>query len=222
MSPYTSRTKSLPARGSDEFRIEFEEDVIPPPTSRHSQALPNPDEEDDFASQLQRTQEELLHLRHQARAVERRKEELEEITRKEREYSLGRAELHEKLSSMLVTLDRLAMESQRQMEIVLQSRDDMSRHYRAVSSLADIADWSAPGVSEQADHALAVIADARGEYERISSRVSACVPDSAERERTAPAPVIVQDFRYWFRSGLAFTLPLVILGALALLLHHLF
>ena len=85
-------------------------------------------DEEDFELQLARTQEELLNLQNQARVVERRKEELEEVTRKEREYTRGRAELHEKLSGKLVTLERASTETQRQLETLLQARDDISRH----------------------------------------------------------------------------------------------
>ena len=106
MSSFSPRTKSLSPLGSDEFRIEFEDDVLPAPVSRLNPPARVSGDEEDFELQLARTQEELLNLQNQARVVERRKEELEEVTRKEREYARGRAELHEKLSGKLVTLER--------------------------------------------------------------------------------------------------------------------
>lgn len=220
MSTFSPRSKAVAPHGSDEFRIEFEGDVLPAPVTRLNAPLAEEEsEEEDFESQLARTQEELLQLRHQARVVERRKEELEEMTRKEREYTRGRAELHEKLSGMLVTLERTSVETQRRLEIVLQSRDDLSRHYRALSSIV-IEDWNAPGVVEQADHALAVINDARADFERVSARAAFCFPDAAT-DALAPSTQ-PQDFRYWLRSGFAFTLPLLVLGVVALVLSLVF
>ena len=142
MSSFSPRTKSLSPLGSDEFRIEFEDDVLPAPVSRLNPPPRAMGDEEDFELQLARTQEELLNLQNQARVVERRKEELEEVTRKEREYTRGRAELHEKLSGKLVTLERASTETQRQLETLLQARDDISRHYRALTSIV-IEDWHA-------------------------------------------------------------------------------
>lgn len=222
MSTFSPRAKTVAPHGSDEFRIEFEGDVLPAPMTRLSTAVAEEESEEDFESQLARTQEELLHLRHQARVVERRKEELEEITRKEREYTRGRAEMHEKLSGMLVTLERTSAEAQRQLEILLQSRDDLSRHYRVLSAIV-IEDWNAPGVVEQADHALAIINDARADYERVSARTAFGGLGGTMAAAPAAAPATsTHDFRYWLRSGFAFTLPLLALGAIALTLSLVF
>jgi hypothetical protein len=222
MSTYSPRSKPVAPLGSDEFRIEFEGDVLPAPVSRLSSSTPADESEEDFEVQLARTQEELLHLRHQARVVERRKEELEEITRKEREYTRGRGELHEKLSGMLVTLERSSAEAQRQLEILLQARDDISRHYRALTAIV-IEDWNAPGVVEQADHALAVINDARADFERVSARTAFCTPGGSAVAAAESTPAqSTHDFRYWLRSGFAFTLPLLALGVMALVLSLVF
>jgi len=221
MSTYPPRTKSVSPLGSDEFRIEFEGDVLPAPVTRLSGRAGDEPAEEDFEVQLARTQEELLHLRHQARVVERRKEELEEVTRKEREYTRGRAEMHEKLSGMLVTLERTSAETQRQLEILLQARDDVSRHYRALGTIG-IEDWNAPGVVELADHALAVINDARADFERVCARTATCLPDGASAASAPAAGAAQPDFRYWLRSGFAFTLPLLALGVVALILSLVF
>lgn len=221
MSTFSPRSKAVAPHGSDEFRIEFEGDVLPAPVTRLGAPTAEEESEEDFEAQLARTQEELLQLRHQARVVERRKEELEELTRKEREYTRGRAELHEKLSGMLVTLERTSAETQRQLEIVLQSRDDLSRHYRALSSIV-IEDWNAPGVVEQADHALAVINDARADFDRVCARAAFCLPEGAAEAQSATPLTQPQDFRYWLRSGFAFTLPLLVLGVVALVLSLVF
>jgi hypothetical protein len=217
MSTFSPRSKPVaPTLGADEFRIEFEGDVLPPPMSRLTGSPGREEGEEDFASQLARTQEELMQLQHQARVVERRKEELEEITRKEREYTRGRAELHEKLTGMLVMLERSSAEAQRQLEVLLQARDDITRHYRALGAIG-IEDWNAPGVVEQADHALAVINEARADFERVSARTATCgLTGAVPASPSATTNEMRHDFRYWLRSGFAFTLPLVILGVIAL------
>jgi len=200
----------------------MEGDVLPAPVTRLGSGAGGPEaEEEDFEVQLARTQDELMQLRHQARVVERRKEELEELTRKEREYTRGRAEMHEKLSGMLVRLERMSAEAQRQLETLLQGRDDLARHYRALSTIV-IEDWNAPGVVEHADHALAVINDARADFERVSARTAMCGPSAGSAGAADSPPAGTHDFWYWLRSGFAFTLPLIVLGALALVLSLVF
>jgi hypothetical protein len=221
MPPYATRQTGRSSLGNDEFRIEFEDDVLPAPVSRLSEEE-GAGEEEDFEVRLQRTQEELLHLRHKARVVERRKEELEEMTRKEREYTRGRAEMHEKLSRTLVTLERTCAETQRRLEVLLQARDDLSRHYRVLSNVV-IDDWNAPGVAEQADHALAIINDARIDYDRTMNRVgdTAAAAEEAGGAKPSPAAGPRDEFRFWLRNGFAFTLPLVTLGLVALIVSRL-
>ena len=224
MATLTSpRHKSVAALGADEFRIEFDDDVLPPPVSRLNTGAEASGvvEEEDFETRLQRTQEELMQLRHQARIVERRKEELEDLNRKEAEYTHGRAEMHEKLTRVLVTLERECTDTQRKLESILQARDDLARHLRALNSTV-IEDWNAPGAALQSDEALAVIADARLDYERSMTRISPYLDQAAVAKAEAAPATSAHDFRYWFRAGLAFTLPLVILGCIALALSLLF
>jgi hypothetical protein len=146
------------------------------------------------------------------------------MTRKEREYTRGRAEMHEKLSRTLVTLERTCAETQRRLELLLQARDDLSRHYRVLSNVV-IDDWNAPGVAEQADHALAIINDARIDFDRTMNRVGETAEAAEETGRSRVAAATAagppDDFRFWLRTGFAFTLPLVTLGLVALIVSRL-
>lgn len=223
MSAYSARSKNQTRHASvlthDDFRIEFEGDVLPPPVSRLG-SEGTAEAEETFEERLQRTQEELLHLRQQAMLAEKREEDLKELARKEREYTKGRAEVHEKLAKALVTLERAGLEAQRTLETLLQARDDLARHHRALTSL-QVDDWSAPDIGEQADHALAVIHDARLDYERIMNRVADLLPNVSGTGRPAAlagAMTSKQDFQCWLLRGFAFTLPLLLLGLVALIL----
>ncbi|MGI8604184.1 MAG: hypothetical protein ACR2OZ_14505 [Verrucomicrobiales bacterium] len=208
---------SLPG---EEFRIEFDDQVFPPPVSRLAQEVV---EEEDFEARLQETQEELLQLKHQARLVERRKEELEEINRKERDFSKGRTDMQEKLGRALVTLERETAEARRRFEVFTQTRQDLTRHHRAVTALRSD-NWERSEINEQLDHALAVIKDAQLDFERTMRHVEPLLPASpaARSDVTRPAPVVVHNFRYWLRAGFAFTLPLIVLGVVALMVSTVF
>lgn len=220
MAAVASYSRGLSSLSSDDVRIEFDEDVLPPPMSR----LQEPAPEEDYEARLQRTQEELLQLRHQARLVERRKEELEEISRKERELARGRVELHEKINRALVTLERESVETRRRLEELLQARQDLGHHSREVAALRQ---EPAAGENVQAflDEGLEVITAARLDYERVAVLLEPPVRAAGAAASPAPRPsggaLLPVGFRYWLRAGFAFTLPMILLGVAALIIHKL-
>jgi hypothetical protein len=222
MAAAVRRSNGLSSLPADHFRIEFEDDVLPAPVSRLSESVAD-DEEEDFDARLRQTQEELLQLKHQARLVERRKEELEERNRKERDFAKGRTEMHEKLTRVLVTLEREAADTQHRLDVFLHARQLLARHYRAVSELR-AEGWERTERSEHLDHALAIITDARLDFEKTMTQVEALFPlnsarSAAESSRAAAVTLLPRDFRYWLRAGFAFTLPLIALGLAALVVH---
>jgi hypothetical protein len=214
--PASPRSTGCPSPSPEEFRIEFADDVLPVPATRFSNVAPP---EEDFEARLQETQEELLQLKHQARMVERRKEELEELNRKERDFGRGRVEMHDKLSRMLVRLEREAAETRRRMELVLEARQELTRHFHAVNGLHP-EKWNPADIHENLDHGLAVLTMARLDYERTVAELDPASAESTARmpcaTALATAPVFPRDFLYWLRAGLAFTLPARVVGLIAL------
>jgi hypothetical protein len=209
------RSNGCSSLSTEEFRIEFADDVLPAPATRFT-GVPPPEE--DFEARLQETQEELLQLKHQARMVERRKEELEELNRKEREFGRGRIDMHDKLSRILVRLEREAAETRRRMELVLEGRQELTRHFHAVSGLRP-EKWNPAEIHEHLDHGLAVLTMARLDYERTLAELDPTPAESSARPvagSSTDAPAYPRDFLYWLRAGLAFTLPAIVVGLIAL------
>ena len=210
----------------DEFRIEFDDDVLPPPVSRFSP--PQREEAENFEVKLQETQEALLQLRHQARVVERRKEELEEMSRKEKEFTRGRAEVHERLAKALVTIEREANDSRHRLECFLHAKDELGRHLGAVADLHR-EDWNQVELGHELDRALGIIGDARESVEKALARIGpmlhGAIPAAQKEAASDPIPMVLTpyaDFKMWLRRGFAFTLPAIAVGLIASLLHLVF
>ncbi len=207
----------------DEFRVEFDEDVLAAAPSTGGVAATGGALEDDFESHAQQAQEELLQLRHKQRLIERRKEEFEEMSRKQVDFSRGRTEMQEKLSRSLVMLERESSEAQQKLEHFLYAKQELARHYEALKALQP-EEWNRTDLLDQLSRALAVIEDGRADHERLMARLTPLLPQ-AKPEPQPPAPLAgftKREFRYWLRCGFAFTLPVMVLGLIALLIFLIF
>ncbi len=195
-------------------------------------------ESDEFDEQVQLAQEQLLHLRHQQQLIEKQKAEIEDLKIRRREFLDGRSQLVDRLSRAVVSLERETFETQKKVEQFLQTKDSFERHLEAIEQF-NPDEWSRAEMRAELSRALGVIDDARTEYQKGMARMHTLMkededitspPPAAPRNpiasstlegkpnATAPLPEC-RDFGYWFRAGLAFTLPLIAFGLFALILH---
>lgn len=174
-------------------------------------------------SQVQKAQEQLLQLKRQQEQIEKQKRELEELSRRQEELEHGRAEMTDKLTRSLVVLEREAYDAQKKMEQLRATRESFSQHLELLESI-DPRTWNPSELSKELSRALSTVDDARTEYSQQRSRLQA----TADENQSVPLPETSsgyetssganQSFGQWLQIGLAFTLPLIIFGAIALLL----
>ncbi|MDQ3545503.1 MAG: hypothetical protein M3429_03135 [Verrucomicrobiota bacterium] len=174
-------------------------------------------------SQVQKAQEQLLQLKRQQEQIEKQKRELEELSRRQEELEHGRAEMTDKLTRSLVVLEREAYDAQKKMEQLRATRESFSQHLELLESI-DPRTWNPSELSKELSRALSTVDDARTEYSQQRSRLQA----TADENQSVPLPETSsgyesnsgtnQSFAQWLQIGLAFTLPLIIFGAIALLL----
>ncbi len=174
-------------------------------------------------SQVQKAQEQLLQLKRQQEQIEKQKRELEELSRRQEELEHGRAEMTDKLTRSLVVLEREAYDAQKKMEQLRATRESFGQHLELLESI-DPRTWNPSELSKELSRALSTVDDARTEYSQQRSRLQA----TADEHESVPLPETSsgyesnsgtnQSFGQWLQIGLAFTLPLIIFGAIALLL----
>ena len=198
---------------------------------------------DEFDEQVQQAQEQLLALRHQQQIIERQKAEIEELKIKRQLFLSGRTEIVEKLNRSIITLERKTYEAQKRVEKYLQTKDSFESHLEDIEDI-NPEEWSRSELRNQLSRSLGVIEDARADYQKSLTRIDKLQSDynptsevtRAEAESTnliaaavgatsnrsisasAKEMLTTRDFGYWFRSGFAFTLPLIIFGVFALIL----
>jgi hypothetical protein len=198
---------------------------MPPDPSKASGPYLDLEEEnaEDLGEEVQKTNTELEKLKRQLEDIEKQKLRLEELKKRQDELEVGRSEMADKLTRSLVTVQREAEEAQKRLEQLNSIHNSFTQHLRYIEAI-NPKTWGAVDLPKELSKALSAVEDARVEYVKAQAKISV--------EGSPDVPVAVglpgtfeQDygyaeergFRYWAKSGFAFTLPLQIIGVLGLL-----
>jgi len=182
--------------------------------------LEQPASAEELQEQVKRAQSELLQLRQKQDQIEKEKQRLEDLTRRQEELERGRNEIADKLARALVLVQRETEESQRRLEQLHGIQDSFAEHLRNLEEI-DPKSWHGRDLPRELTRALGTVDEARSAFSRSHAKI-APVGDS-ESGVTGESGVSYsnefsgQGFAYWLQSGLAFTLPLLVLGIIALI-----
>lgn len=176
-------------------------------------------------SQVQKAQEQLLKLKREQEAIEKQKRELEELSRKQDELEEGRAEMIEKLTRSLVVLERQSVEAQKRVETLRATNESFTTHLRSLESI-NPKSWPSGEMQRELSRSLSMVDHARTEFNQQRTRFASDTVDGAGGAVEAGAadsyenPFNERDhtFLYWLKAGLAFTLPLLLLGLVGILI----
>jgi len=186
--------------------------------------LPEEDElsTEHLDTQVQKAQEQLVQLKRQQDFIEKQKRELEELSRRQDQLQQGKSEMTEKFTRALVVLEREAYDAQKRVEQVHAIQEAFLQHLAILESI-NPKNWENLDLNKELNRALSAVDDARTEYARSRSRISAESEDvldpalvSAEGYQASYGAAGERDFVSWLKAGFAFTLPLLLIG-LALL-----
>lgn len=165
--------------------------------------------------------QELDRLRARQEELEKERRLLEELRKKQEAFEAGRRELKERLGESLVRMEKDQLQAERLEQMLGETRRAFRARLGEVDAL-DAENWTEDGLLDELNKALALLEDVRTEYNQGVAKLDAVRPAAAAarplafaEEPAAPAPA-AQGFGYWLRSGLAFSLPLMVWLALLL------
>ncbi|MCS7048516.1 MAG: hypothetical protein NZ483_04385 [Verrucomicrobiae bacterium] len=144
---------------------------------------PRPAVAAELDQQLDRATEDLFELRRRQEELERQRSELEEIRRWQDEYLRGRAEILDCLTRGLVTLEREQIAAQRLAEMCQQTAATFREYKERLEAIRD-QEWTSGTVRRELSQALAIIQDARGEYNRARTKLD-CLNPATEASAVA-------------------------------------
>lgn len=193
---------------------------------------------DEFEDQVEAAQQQLEELRRQQEAIELQKAEIEHLRAKQTDFQRGRVEMLENLQHALDVLDRDQADAEQRLELYSGARETFSKHLDTLANMRPET-WERDELADELELACGCVTEAREEFEASLSRLDMLADTDVEKAvftpvGSAPAaaspmaeegPVATadtRDFRYWMRSGLAFTLPMMVFGCFALMLMLMF
>ena len=179
-------------------------------------------ESDDLSTeqldmQVQKAHEQLLSLKRQQDLIEKQKRELEEMSVRQDQLHRGRSEMIEKFTRASVVLERETCEAQKRVELLRDIYDSFSQHLHVLESINPKA-WEGADINRELSKALSAVDDARAEYTKSIPKIQTDMITEQAVADVGGYESAEHNFIYWLKSGFAFTLPLFILGIVALVL----
>lgn len=169
---------------------------------------------ENFDAQVREAQEQLAILRQREEELERQQRELEELKQRKEAFINGRDQLKDELKRALAALDREADESQRRADDCVNTRQTLEHALRSIESLRPDT-WNKAQVRHEMIHAQTQLGEAEEELSNATPLLQSIRGGRKVQKAASPkAESDQQGFLYWFRSGLAFTLPIMIFAAI--------
>jgi hypothetical protein len=161
-------------------------------------------------------------LKRRLEAVERQKRELEEMSRRQESLNTGKAEMVDKMTRALVVLEREIFDASKRMETLQTIQESFRSHLDVLESM-DPKSWDGTDISKELTRSLAAVDDARAEYSKGYPKISLAPPvgsssasDSSDGYIADYSAADGKDFVSWMKIGLAFSLPIIVFGLIAL------
>lgn len=176
-----------------------------------------PRQGEDVEGKLRAAQMQLEQLQQQREALERQKQEVEALNLRRREFISSQAELTERLSSTLTRIDREVYQMRQEIDDLEQCRACFAGHLGKLEKINPDA-WTRENIAAGLERAMAVVEHADDEFSQAAEHFSRTRSGNLFNGAKARRATSVE-FARQFRNGLAFNLPVLVLGAIALLVH---
>lgn len=175
---------------------------------------------EDFEEKLSVAQSQLETLQSQRRELERQKMALEDLNHRKQEFLNGQLDLSEKFSTAVTTIERELFEMKQEIDDLDQTRAAFVNHLNRIESLNPEA-WPKDTLSTELQKSLSVLDKAEDEYEQAVSYFTGTRKSSifGGASKSIGNGAQGSDFHTMLRNGLAFNLPVIVLGSFALLIY---
>lgn len=177
---------------------------------------------DDYDGKLKAAEAQLEQLKQKREELERKKQELEELNSRKLDFMTAQVALTERLSLAVTRIDRELFDMRQEMDDLEQCRVCFASHLDKLGKYNPEA-WTKDQLSTHLDRAMTTADLAADEYEQAAAHFdgmrSGAIFGRSKGRRTGPGGAGVGDFAAQFRNGLAFNLPVLVLGGAALVVY---
>jgi DNA repair exonuclease SbcCD ATPase subunit len=172
---------------------------------------------------VQQAEQQEQSLKRQLETIEKQKRELEELSRRQDLLTTGRNDVADKLTRALVIVERETLDAGKRLELLQNVHAAFAQHLENIEGINPKSWGEGMDINKELTRALAAVDDARGEYNRSFPKVSA-IPEHAAADSAIGGSSTAdystgdgRDFLTWMKMGLAFSLPLIVLGLIGLI-----
>ena len=187
------------------------------PFSHESQRAPSREEVD---RKVVDAQQKLAELKRAQEELERERASLEEVRRRQNEFQTGRQEVIQNLTRGIGLLEEAEFAARRDAEQMARTITDFRTALAKVQAIRDES-WSQEAFAVELTRGLTAVENARLEWNSARLKLPALAGENtpataAKAGPVTPAGLAALPFGQLCKIGLAFTLPLVGVGLLAL------
>ncbi len=178
---------------------------------------------DNFEGKLEAAQTKLEQLQKQQELIEIQKQELEELTSRKEEFLDGQVSMTERLTNCLTSVDRSIYEMKQDLEDLEQTRKCFAEHQQKIDSI-NPESWTRDQLSKELTKAISVLDHAEDEYDEALSYFAngshSNLFGNGKKISKISARSLNADSEFvtMLKQGMAFNLPIIILGAIAITL----
>jgi len=183
---------------------------------------------DDFEGKLVAAQQQLEQLQHQQEVVERQKLELEELTQRKEEFLEGQISITERLTTTITSVDRELFDMRQEMEDLEQTRKCFADHLQKIDGIKHES-WSKDDLKHELNRAISMLDHAEDEFDEALAYFSNSSHSNVFGNNTKPSKKSnaaasnsgnsKSEFQAMLKQGMAFNMPIFILGLLALIAY---
>lgn len=180
---------------------------------------------EDFEGKLVAAQHQLEKLQQQQEIVEQQKIELQELTQRKEEFLEGQISITERMTSTITAVDRELFDMRQEMEDLEQTRKCFAEHLQKIDNI-NHESWSRDELKHELNRSISMLDHAEDEYDEAlayfasGSHSSVFGAAKTNKARTSSdTGAASSEFRAMLKQGMAFNLPIVVLGLLAIIAY---
>lgn len=183
-------------------------------------------QKDEVMHQVASATQEIEQLRMRQDALEKEKADLQELTHRQEEYEKEKQAIMEKLLQSVVMLEKEETQATRMVELLSMMRARFKDTLAELKAI-DEEKWPDEAFQMELNKAIVVVEEARTTYRKALAKI-----DAARWQKTSAggSPQDLLDdgtggtgsgksFGYWFKMGVAVSLPIMIFAAVLFLIY---
>ena len=180
-------------------------------------AMPNrPPTREELEAQVSEKQIKLSELKRAQEELERERAGLEELRRRQTEFQTGRTEMVQHLVRGIGLLEETELNSRRQAEEMARALTEFRETVRKIQSINEQT-WTQENYNVELTRASTTIENARMEWNaarlKFPMLASTSTDEASPDQNKTASPLLEANLLQLSKIGLAFTWPIVLLGA---------